>query len=605
MKPPGVIQKARVFSYTLSMAKRSEVLCCLPQLPKRLRDYADKTLYAFLHWAWVTCYNYRSSDIEIPGTHIGTQRFLRVSEKKVHVMALLTRLAEFPFERSMKKTLRLVCVFVISAFLITRFLFSPCAVHASDDDPNGRMAREFTIIKGCIERLSREGAKIGCQVVLAKSGEVLWSHNPDVPLIPASNTKLLTTAVALIRLGTDYRFKTEVYATSRCIDGVINGDLYLKGLGDPFLVNEQMWALTHELAMMGIKRVTGDIIADESFFDYPICPGGWNPDRPPYWYNAEIGPLSFNFNTVTVFIQPGPAPGQKAYAVLDPDVPCMSLVNEALTVRAGRKRHLRVGREYSEGKNVISVRGHIALDVPPVRIYRAIKDPSLYTLMAFRSFLQQQKIECGGTLKYGKTPHNAIPLYTHESKPLSRIIADLNKISNNFIAEQILLTLGAEIEGPPGTYEKGLLVVKETLKTRGIDLTGMEIHDGSGLSPQNRIPARLICDILLYVAESEQCAPEFISSLAISGLDGTLKDRPLNGRVRGALRAKTGSIRGVSALSGYLWTHEGERIIFSLLMNGENSQTGKFIDSQDRIVHVLSNLATETTPNNDRHAKGR
>jgi len=289
---------------------------------------------------------------------------------------------------------------------------------------------------------------------------------------------------------------------------------------------------------------------------------------------------------------------------MDPDLPCMSIVNEAMTIAAGRKRHLDVGRVYSGGKNVISVQGKIPLGSPPVKIYRAIKNPTFYTLMAFQSFLQRHGIECTGTLRLGTTPDDAIPLYIHESKPLSRIITDLNKISNNFIAEQILLTLGAEIEGPPGTYEKGLHVLKETLKTRGIDLTGLELHDGSGLSSLNRIPARLICDILSYVAESELCAPEFISSLAISGLDGTLKDRPLNNARRGALRAKTGRIHGVSALSGYLWTNDGERIIFSLLMNGTQSQTEKFIDSQDRIVHLLSTLTTNKKSDNDPHVKG-
>ncbi len=447
--------------------------------------------------------------------------------------------------------------------------------------------KQFKKIENIIRNLTRKGAEIGCRVVHSKSGQVLWNYHPEDPLIPASNMKLLTTSVSLIRLGPDYRFKTGIYTTSPLVDGILHGDLYLKGFGDPFLVNEQMWMLTHELALRGLKKITGDIIADESFFDHIRSPEGWDEDRPPFWYNAEIGALSFNFNTVTINIRPGPAPGQNAIALLDPDLPCLKLINDAITINKGKKKDLYVRRLYSEGENVIQVQGRIPLGRPIIKIYRTIKDPATYTIMAFRSFLKSEGIEFDGKSRSGRTPENAIPFYIHESKPLSRIIADLNKISNNFIAEQILKTMGAEIEGPPGTHAKGLLVVKETLVEKGIPISGLKMYDGSGLSPLNRIPVRLICDILLYTTNSDQWGPEFVSSLAVSGIDGTLKDRQGCSKIAGKIRAKTGRISGVSALSGYLWTISGKPLIFSILMNGKKSQMEEFMNSQDRILSIL------------------
>jgi D-alanyl-D-alanine carboxypeptidase/D-alanyl-D-alanine-endopeptidase (penicillin-binding protein 4) len=419
---------------------------------------------------------------------------------------------------------------------------------------------------------------------------VLWSYHPDDPLIPASNTKLLTTAVSLIRLGPDYRFKTGVYTKSPPVDGIINGDLYLKGFGDPFLVNEEMWMLTHELALRGLKKITGDLIADETFFDQKRNPEGWEEDRPPYWYNAEIGALSFNFNTATIYIQPGPSPGHKAIARIDPDLSCIILENKAFTIKKNKKKYINVGRGFSEGKNLFQLKGRIPVDFPTVKIYRTIKDPAAYTIAAFRNFLKQEGIEFDSELRKGATPQNAIPFYIHESKPLSRIIADLNKISNNFIAEQIVKTFGAEIEGSPGTHKKGLKIIRETLEEKCIKIDGLKLFDGSGLSPLNRIPARLICDLLFFMANSEECGPEFVSSLAISGIDGTMKERPLNGKIHGMIRAKTGRINGVSALSGYIWTISGEPLIFSILMNGKQSQIEYFMNSQDRILSILSTI---------------
>lgn len=451
-------------------------------------------------------------------------------------------------------------------------------------------SKKFNEIKAIIQKISQKGAKIGFQVVQSKTNQVLWHYHPDEPLMPASNTKLLTSAVSLIRLGPDYRFKTGVYTTSPSLDGIVQGDLYLKGFGDPFLVNEQMWMLAHELALRGLKKIIGNLIADETFFDQKRSSEGWKEDRPPFWYNAEIGALSFNFNTATVYIQPGSSPGKKAIAKIDPDLSCIRLENEAVTIKKNRKKYINVGRIFSEGENLFQLKGRIPVNSPTVKIYRTVKDPPTYTIIAFRDFLKREGIEFEGELKKGVTPEDAIPFYIHNSKPLSRIIADLNKISNNFIAEQIVKTIGAEIEGPPGTHEKGLRIISETLRERGISIDGLKLFDGSGLSPFNRIPARLICDLLFFMANSEQCGPEFIASLAISGIDGTLKERPLNGKIPGMIRAKTGRINGVSTLSGYIWTTSGKPLIFSILMNGKQSQIEFFMNSQDRILSILSTI---------------
>jgi D-alanyl-D-alanine carboxypeptidase/D-alanyl-D-alanine-endopeptidase (penicillin-binding protein 4) len=490
-------------------------------------------------------------------------------------------------KRSSRPYLTLIRTFIICSIIFSAFIFFNISLCKAEKN----YSKKFNEINKIIQRISRKGAKIGCLIVHSKTNQVLWSYHPDDPLIPASNTKLLTSAVSLIRLGPDYRFKTGVYSTTPPVDGIINGDLYLKGFGDPFLVNEQMWMLTHELALRGLKKITGDLIADETFFDQIRSPKGWKKDRPPFWYNAEIGALSFNFNTATIYIHPGPSPGQKAIGKIDPDLSCISLENEAITIKKSRKKYINVGRDFSEGGgNLFLLKGRIPIDSPTVKIYRAVKDPAIYTITAFRNFLKQEGIEFDGELRKGVTPQDAIPFYIYKSKPLSRIVADLNKISNNFIAEQIVKTIGAEIEGPSGTHEKGLSIIRETLEEKGIKIDGLKLFDGSGLSSLNRIPARLICDLLFFMANSEQFGPEFISSLSIYGIDGTLKERPLKGETHGTIRAKTGRIRGVSALSGYIWTISGEPLIFSILMNGKQSQIEYFMNSQDKILSILSTI---------------
>lgn len=488
------------------------------------------------------------------------------------------------FFNKIKLKYRSICCLFCLALLSLLLIATPALC-------KDRKVDQYRIINKILKGLEAKGAKTGVEIVDAKNGENLYANNPDLPLIPASNVKILTSAVALIRLGRNYRFKTGIYITCPLVDGIVDGDIYIKGYGDPFLVNEEMWMLVHNLKMSGLKEVKGGIIADDSFFDL----GTYIIDKEKrhessHWYNLKIGALSFNFNTITLFIKPGSKRGEKATVLSDPEVPFIKIESEIITTDSKGKKMITILKQSSDdGVMTIKVKGKIPVDHPPIRKYRTVEEPQIYTALAFKKFLDREGIVVHGGIKKGQTPDDAQLVEIFESKPLSRIVLDLNKISNNFIAEQLLFTIGAEVKGPPGTKEKGLYVLKETLEEIGIKSAGIEVLDGSGLSRENRLTAKAINDSLLYMAKAYQFEPEFMASLAIAGEDGSLKERAIND-TDGMIRAKTGRLNGVSALSGYLWTKNGEMLIFSFLMNGPISLQQRFIDTQDKILNILSGI---------------
>ena len=429
-----------------------------------------------------------------------------------------------------------------------------------------------------------DGVMAGVKMVSMETHTTLFEKNPGTLFVPASNMKLVTTATALHRWGPDFRFHTRIYSPGKIRGRTLHGDVYLKGFGDPFLVTEQMWLLVNELRQLPLDRIEGDVYVDDSYFTGGLKVATWDPSEGPEAYLAPLGALSFNFNTVAVHVAPGKRPGDRPVVVIDPDIPYLRLANSAVTTRGGRRGRLIVNRHRRDGGDVVTVSGSVPLDKARKTHYLNITDPTTYTGQVFMKFLRQAGVEVTGVLRQGLVPEGSALLLDHESPPLADILQGLNKYSNNFIAEQILRTLAAREFGPPGTTENGVRLLRDYLAGLGFPRDSFTVVDGSGLSRQNRLSPEQLVAVLMDAHEDLSIFPEFISALAIMGLDGSVDERMTAVPGSQRIRAKTGTLNHVSALSGYFQSSDGEVFAFSILLNGLRCSNGRAHQLQDAIM---------------------
>jgi serine-type D-Ala-D-Ala carboxypeptidase/endopeptidase (penicillin-binding protein 4) len=424
----------------------------------------------------------------------------------------------------------------------------------------------------------------GIKIYSLDRGESLFALRDKKLFIPASNLKVLTTAVALETLGPNYRFPTQLSTDGILKGGVLDGNLYIKGYGDPKFVTEQMWLLVNELKNLPLTKITGNIIGDDSFFDNQKRVKTWIKNPGAQAYEAPLGALSFNFNTVQAYVSPGAKSGSRPNIVIEPDTEYITLDNQARTLKPGTRNRLIVNRVDRDGYDEITVSGGIRLDQARAQYFLNITDPTQYTLSAIKKYLGHVGIQFRGKLEKGSVPETAQELLTHESEPLSLALQGLNKFSNNFVAEQIIKTIGAEKYGSPGTTQKGLKVVEEYLMELGYDPDQYNVLDGSGLSRQNRLSPQMFIDVLRHAKSDLGIYPEFVSALGVMGVDGNVKNRMRGVKISDRARVKTGTLNFVSALSGYFQSRDGETFAFSFLMNGLKCSNGRIKRLQDQII---------------------
>lgn len=420
-------------------------------------------------------------------------------------------------------------------------------------------------------------------VLDAETGESLYARNPDLPLKPASNMKLVTAAAGIALLKPEYQFRT-VFHAARQPDaaGVIRGDFYIKGGGSPGLVGEHWWMIARRIRALGVKRIEGDLVGDDTFFDDLHRGPRWPSPAVDNPYNAPVGALSCFYNAVSVTVRPTAA-GEPPAVFLEPFESFFKVVNRAVT--AGSGVHLSVDRRWDGKRNEILVGGRIGTYSEPYTAYRSVEEPTLYTLAAFREAAAKEGIEITGSDRRGTVPPGTPVLYTHMSQSLAELVHDMNKNSNNFMAESILKTIGAEMSEPPGTSAKGSAAVMSYLQRIGVDTKGIVIADGSGLSADNRLTARALARLLLATHQDFHAAPEFLASLPVGGIDGTLDRRMHQSPATRNIRAKTGRINGVTTLSGYAWNKDGRLVVFSILVNDVGSQ-------EWAATHLIDELCT-------------
>lgn len=433
------------------------------------------------------------------------------------------------------------------------------------------------------------GAKVGVQVVDVESGRTIYSKNEAAQLNPASNVKLFTTAAALAFLGPEYRWKTVVYADAPVQGGELKGKLYLKGHGDPTLVVEDLWRLVSDLWAQGLRRVAGDLVVDDTFFDEARLGPGFEQKAEDLAFRAPNGALSLNYNAVSVLVMPGVGDGAPARVVIDPQTPYFTLVNEARTVTGARTLLTVESREGAE-RTELRVRGRIRVGDPGQTHVRRVAHPDLYTAHAFRELCTRRGIKIAGGLTRGPVPlgPQVRALAAHYSLPLGVAVRDVNKRSNNFMAEQIIKTLGAETGGRPGTWQKGVEAVAAFLEKLGIARSDYKMTNGSGLYDSNRFSAAQLVTLLRAVHKDFRFAADFVGSLALAGADGTVSHRLEGSLAERFVRAKTGTLSGVSALAGYAGAPGRAPLAFAILMNGlPDTASAIARRAQDRIAEAL------------------
>jgi len=476
-----------------------------------------------------------------------------------------------------------------SWFRFASFIFVLLIASTSSADGTSKVPSEVLEFKHKIDQLLSHSClrkkEFGALIYSLDRKETLYSRNSERLLIPASNLKLVTTALALKELGPDFRFETNLYSDGKIEGDHLIGDLYIKGFGDPKLVTEQMWLLANQLKNVPIRKITGNIIADDSYFDRQRRVKTWKSNPGAQAYNAPLGALSFNFNTVTAFIQPGKKAGDKPVVMVEPETRYIRLSNVASTIGKNEKAELWVNRVDQKSHDQVTVSGTIRENQKRATYYLNITDPTNYAVNVFKEYLERAGVEVTGNTQNGTVPPKAKRLVRHESEPIALALRGLNKFSNNFVAEQILKTLAAKRFGPPGTTENGLKFLRDYMQSIGVSSNEYKIVDASGLSKQNRLsPAHLVA-VLKDMHSDLSVYPEFVSALGIMGLDGNVKNRMRGIKEAQKARVKTGTLNRVNSLSGYFQSQDGEQFAFSILMNELKCSHSQARGIQDKIIH--------------------
>ena len=417
-----------------------------------------------------------------------------------------------------------------------------------------------------------------------ESGEVVLDWQSGIPRNPASTMKLLTTLVALDVLGPAYRWKTDVYALGEIRDGILDGDLLLKGYGDPFLVTERVWQLLRRIRLEGIEEIAGDLLLDDSWFDV----GSYDPaafdNQPLRAYNVAPNALLFNFKVVRYWFEPD---GNRVAVRVDPALANLKVDNRLTTRQSycgGYQRGIAVNM--NAANDTVIFEGRFPNGCKRYAMDRTALSHNAFAYGLFEYLWRESGGVLGGTWKNVQADEEAEPLFSFRSPPLSELIARINKHSNNVMARQVLYTLAAEERGPPGTEVAGRDVIAAWLEDRKLETCATALENGAGLSRESRVCAAAMAAMLRF-AWRQPYMPEFLSSMSLSGLDGTLRRRFNGSQLVGQAHLKTGSLDHVTAIAGYMQSRSGRRFAVVALQNHEDIHRGPGEEVQEALLRWL------------------
>jgi D-alanyl-D-alanine carboxypeptidase/D-alanyl-D-alanine-endopeptidase (penicillin-binding protein 4) len=423
------------------------------------------------------------------------------------------------------------------------------------------------------------------------SHQVLYSRNGDRPRTPASNVKLLTSAAALDVLGPDHRFRTDVLASGQQRGATLQGDLHLRGTGDPTTLPGDYDRLAADVAAKGIKQVQGRVLTDDTFFDDQRHPQGWDPDDFSSYYGAPTSALTaapdtdYDPGSVIVQIAPG-ASGQPADVQLTPRTSAVQVVNKTTTGAANSASSLQVQRQPDSNQIVVS--GSVPAGSQPDKEYVSVPDPAAYAGDLFARALAAHGVAVG-PVAAAPTPPGARPLAVHQSMTLREMLVPFLKLSNNGHAEALTKAMGRVVRGQ-GSWQAGIAVIEQRMRSFGVDPNTVKLTDGSGLSKLDEVPPEQFGQLL----DSARRRPWFRSwydALPIAGekdrvVGGTLRNRMAGTPAQGNVHAKTGSMTGVTSISGYVTTADHRPLVFSSLFNGFRSEAPQ--DLEDAVAVRLA-----------------
>lgn len=409
---------------------------------------------------------------------------------------------------------------------------------------------------------------VGLRVMAARTGRLFYDRRGDALMDPASNQKVLATTSALMRLGGDWRYRTEVSGPAPDDEGVVHGNVYVRGNGDPTLRSADLEQMAFHLRAAGITRIEGGVVADARLLGHD-APAGDEEDS-----GDTKAPLVVDRGMTVVRVRPGAAPGlppvvlteQRRFADDSGQTLGFAVRNQATTRASGRTR-ISVRVESAGGHVVVAVAGRITAGGAGVAFRRRVPRPALHTAAVLRAALASAGITVQEGASAGVTPAVATVLSVHESDPLTIVLRRINKDSDNEQAERVLQTVGAEVFGAPPTTEKGVAVLRNVIGSLGLKPSSYVPRNGSGLGHANRITADAMAELLRALYLDPRIGPELLQSLSVGGVDGTTRNRFKGTLASRRVRAKTGTLDGKSCLSGLVGDGD-DVVVFSMLVQG-------------------------------------
>ncbi|GAA1214307.1 D-alanyl-D-alanine carboxypeptidase/D-alanyl-D-alanine-endopeptidase [Kitasatospora nipponensis] len=461
----------------------------------------------------------------------------------------------------------------LAAVLVALLLTGSGAAPTSPAGPGGTGA-----LAGDLDRLLADprlaGAEVSVLVSDAASGQELYRHDPDALMLPASTQKTVTAAAALDLLGQDHRFTTEVLAAGPRTGGRLEGDLVLRGGGDPSLLPADLDALAVRVAAAGVTEVAGGVLADASRYDADALAAAWAWDDQAAYYSPQISALTLttdsddDVGSVRLTLTPDATPGGPAAVRLTPEQAPVRISGQVITGPAGGASTVQVDRR--PGDNDLVLSGSLPADAGPTGAWVAIDDPARLAGTVFAAALARHGVTVRGALREGPAPAGATVLAAHDSAQLGALLVPFLKLSNNGIAEHLVKEIGV-VRAGSGSWAAGLEQVRGFLTRNALEPTPARQVDGSGLSRQNLLTGRRLVALLRF-ARQQPWFGAWYDALPVAGdprrmVGGTLTDRLRGTPAEGRLHAKTGSMTGVDALAGYLDRADGRTLAFSVLVN--------------------------------------
>ncbi|MEH0843064.1 D-alanyl-D-alanine carboxypeptidase/D-alanyl-D-alanine-endopeptidase [Micromonospora sp. CPCC 205711] len=465
------------------------------------------------------------------------------------------------------------------------------ALPATAESPTPAATRLHATIDAILADARLDGAQAGVVVMDTATGETLYDRNGDRRLVPASNTKLLTSTAALELLGPGHRFTTDVHTGGTRRAGLVSGDLYLRGGGDPTMLAADYDTLAAQVAADGVRVVTGNLVADDTRYDRTRLGPDWTWDDESYYYAAQVSALTvapdtdYDAGNVIVHAAPASTAGAPPVVTMTPPNGYVRIDNRAETVAEGRTT---ISFERQHGGNTVVVTGQIALGDEPSSDWMTVWEPAGYAADIFRAALRRHGVRVLGRTVLGEaTPEGAATVARHDSMTLAELMVPFLKLSNNGHAEVLTKEIGRVISGS-GTWTAGLTAISQYVANAGMDTGRLRQRDGSGLSRRNLIPPGEFTALLAAVRQ-EPWFDTWYAALPIAGnaerfVGGTLRSRMRGTPAANNVHAKTGSLTGVSGLSGYVTDADGRVLAFSIVLNNYLASSVKGLEDQIAIA---------------------